>query len=50
MKEGFVLVIGEKFVLSINCGELMTCELYGNILNFAPLKSLFYLLTMVIFE
>ncbi len=50
MKEGFIMVINDKFALFVDCGESMTCELWGSISNFTPLKSLFYLLTMVICE
>jgi hypothetical protein len=31
VKEGFVLVIGDKFALFVDCGELVTYELWGSI-------------------
>jgi hypothetical protein len=27
MKEGFIMVINDKFALFVDCGESMTCEL-----------------------
>lgn len=48
VKEGFILVIGDKLALFVDYGEFVSYELWGSNSNFIPLKNLLCLLTVVI--